>query len=113
MFGKSKGSISGLRARGGFDVVSVVWKDGQIVKTVIKSTLGGNLRLRLPNEMKLSNGISLKKAEGDNSNPFYKTAKIATPIISDKATITLPDLKGTFVYDVPTEKGKTYTLVLK
>ena len=110
---KSKGSISGLRARGGFDVVSVVWKDGRIVKAVIKSTLGGNLRLRLPNEMKLSNGISLKKAVGDNSNPFYQTKKIAKPIISDKATITLPDLKETFVYDLPTEKVKVYTLILK
>ena len=49
---KSKGSVSGLRARGGFDVVSIVWKDGQIIKAVIKSNLGGNLRLRVPNEMK-------------------------------------------------------------
>ncbi|HEY5370745.1 MAG TPA: hypothetical protein VIJ75_17300, partial [Hanamia sp.] len=60
-----------------------------------------------------SNGSSLKKAVGDNINPFYKTEKIATPIISDKATITLPDLKETFVYDVPAEKGKIYTLLLK
>jgi alpha-L-fucosidase 2 len=110
---KSKGSISGLRARGGFDVVNIKWKDGQIVKAVIKSNLGGNLRLRVPNEMKLNNGTGLKKASGDNTNAFYQTKKIKTPIISEKAKITLPDLKQTFVYDIPTEKGKTYTLVLK
>ncbi|HEY5407619.1 MAG TPA: glycoside hydrolase family 95 protein [Ginsengibacter sp.] len=110
---KSKGSISGLRARGGFDVVSIVWKDGQIVKAVIKSTLGGNLRLRVPNEMKTSNGIVLRIASGDNTNVFYQTEKIAEPIISEKAKITLPDLKQTFLYDIPTESGKIYTLVAK
>jgi len=110
---KSKGSISGLRARGGFEVVNIEWKDGQIVKAVIKSNLGGNLRLRVPNEMKMSDGAGLKKASGDNTNAFYQTEKIKTPIISEKAKITLPDLKPTFVYDIPTEKGKTYTLVLK
>lgn len=110
---KSKGSISGLRARGGFDVVNMVWKDGQIVKAFIKSNLGGNLRLRVPNEMKMNNGTGLKKASGDNTNVFYQTEKIKTPIISEKAKITLPDLKQTFVYDIATERGKAYTLVLK
>ncbi len=108
---KAKGSISGLRARGGFDIVSVVWKDGQIVKAVIKSNLGGNLRLRVPNEMKMSNGTGLKKATGDNTNIFYQTKKIATPIISDKAKIILPQLKKTWLYDMPTIAGKTYTFV--
>ena len=110
---KAKGSISGLRARGGFDVVSIIWKDGQIVKAIIKSNLGGNLRLRVPNEMKMNNGIVLKKAMGDNRNAFYQIEKIAEPIISEKAKITLPDLKQTFVYDIATEKGKIYTLILK
>ena len=110
---KSKGSVSGLRARGGFDVVNVVWKDGKIVKAVIKSNLGGNLRLRVPNEMKMSTGARLKKASSDNPNVFYQTEKITEPIISEKANITLPDLKPTFVYDIPSEKGKTYTLVVE
>ena len=110
---KAKGSISGLRARGGFEVVNMVWKNGQVIKTVIRSTLGGNLRLRVPNEMKMSNGAALKKAAGDNPNVFYQTEKIAEPVVSEKAKITLPDLKESFVYDIATEKGKIYTLVLK
>ena len=110
---KSKGSISGLHARGGFDVVSIVWKDGQIVKAVVKSTLGGNLRLRVPNEMKMSDGKKLKTAEGNNSNPFYQTEKIAEPIISEKAKITLPVLKETWLYDISTQARKTYTFISK
>ncbi len=105
------GSISGLRARGGFEVLTIDWKDGKMVKAIIKSTIGGNLRLRLLNEMKLMNGAKLKAAIGTNSNAFYQTEKIAEPIISPKAVITQPGLKKTFVYDLPTQPGKIYTLV--
>jgi alpha-L-fucosidase 2 len=107
------GSVSGLRARGGFEIVNMEWRNGKLIQAIIKSTLGGNLRLRVPDEMKLSNGNPLRKAGGENTNSFYQTEKIAQPIISEKAKITLPDLKPTFVYDIPTEKGRNYTLVLK
>ncbi len=107
------GNISGLRARGGFELTSMQWKDGKIVKAVIKSTIGGNLRLRVPNELKLSNDIDLKNAVGENPNSFYQTEKIPAPVISSKATITAFRLKKTFVYDVPTQKGKVYTLIPK
>ncbi|WP_162794290.1 glycoside hydrolase family 95 protein, partial [Runella rosea] len=65
------GSIGGLRAIGGFEVVTMEWKDGKLTKVAMKSTLGGNLRLRAANGLKLSSGGTLKKASGQNPNPFY------------------------------------------
>jgi alpha-L-fucosidase 2 len=104
------GSITGLRAIGGFQIISMEWKNGKVIKAVIKSTLGGNLRLRVPNPMKLNTG-SLKAAAGKNTNPFYDVEEITTPVVSDKATITKPVLKETVSYDLPTQAGKSYTLV--
>jgi alpha-L-fucosidase 2 len=105
------GSVSGLRAIGGFEVVSMEWKDGKVVKAVIKSKLGGNLRLRVPSKMKLSTGAALKIASGKNTNPFFEIEETAPPVISDKAVITKPELKETFVYDIATRAGATYTFI--
>jgi alpha-L-fucosidase 2 len=46
------GTITGIKAIGGFEIVSMEWKDAKLVKAVIKSNLGGNLRLRTPNAIK-------------------------------------------------------------
>jgi alpha-L-fucosidase 2 len=40
------GHVSGLRARGGFEVMNLIWKDGRIVTVTIRSTLGGPCRVR-------------------------------------------------------------------
>lgn len=108
---QGEGNISGLRARGGFEVKSMQWKDGRIVKVIVKSNLGGNLRLRVPNKMKMGNGMTLNKAAGVNSNPFYQTEETPKPVVSPKATIRLPQLKTTWLYDIPTKKGQEYTMV--
>jgi alpha-L-fucosidase 2 len=106
MFGKVV-ALPDCVAIGGFQLVSMEWKEGKVVKAVIKSTLGGNLRLRTHNAMKLSTGGALKKATGRNKNPFYYVEETPAAIISDKASVAPPDLKETLVYDLPTQAGKT------
>jgi alpha-L-fucosidase 2 len=105
------GSIKGLHAIGGFQIVSMEWKDAKLVKVVIKSTLGGNLRLRTSNLMRLSTGGVVKQATGKNPNPFYRVEETPAPIISDKASIIPLQLKETLVCDLPTQAGKSYTFV--
>ena len=105
------GEIKGLRARGGFDIVSLKWRNGKIESVVIRSTLGGNLRLRAHNQLKL-NGESLTKAEGANSNALFEKQQIARPLISEKAPLKGIELKDFYLYDVPTEAGQTYTFTL-
>ena len=107
------GNVSGLRARGGFELITMEWKDGRVVKAVFKSAIGGNLRLRTPNEMKLLNGTTLKKATGENSNPFYQTENTPAPLVSEKAVVSLPVLTETFVYDVSTKAGQVYSFIIK
>jgi alpha-L-fucosidase 2 len=44
------GSVSGLRARGGFELTRLEWRDGKIVQAEIHSTLGGACMVRYGGE---------------------------------------------------------------
>ncbi|MDX1954567.1 MAG: glycoside hydrolase family 95 protein [Chitinophagaceae bacterium] len=107
------GLISGLRARGGIEIISMEWKNRKLVKAIIRSKLGGNIRLRVPNEMKLLNGQPLAEARGKNPNPFYQTEEGAEPVMAKEAVMETLTLNPTWIYDLGTDKGKTYTLVAK
>lgn len=107
-----KGSISGLRTYGGFDV-SITWENNQVQKILIKSHLGGNCRIRVPNEVTIAGGKTLKEASGENSNPFFETVKVKNPVIAASANLNVMNLKSTWLYDLPTEAGKTYTIIYK
>lgn len=102
------GSIKGLVARGGF-VIDMNWKNGKVANLRIYSREGGNCRLRIGVPLK---GNGIRKAKGENPNPLFAVPKIKTPLISGKATLKVKELnldKNTLLYDLKTEKGKTYS----
>jgi alpha-L-fucosidase 2 len=109
----AKGKISGLRARGGFLISNIEWENGKVKTVKIKSTLGGNLRIRLASPLVLSGNGELKPAEGENPNPFLKTPVVPKPIVSEKAKLNPPAVKSTLEYDLPTEAGKEYEFKLR
>jgi alpha-L-fucosidase 2 len=102
-----------LRARGGFGIESLEWMDGEIVKAVIKSNLGGNCRIRSYSELTTEGGEELTVASGDNKNLFYQTPVVKTPVISEKAELKGFEVKNTFLYDIETEAGQTIILTRK
>ncbi|PRY96650.1 glycoside hydrolase family 95 protein [Marinilabilia salmonicolor] len=106
------GEITGLRTPGGFEV-SFKWSNGHLIKAEIKSTLGGNCRIRVPNEMKISGNITLEGAKEENPNPFFEKPQIKTPLISEKAPQKAVSLPETFLYDFKTEKNQVYSLRIK
>jgi alpha-L-fucosidase 2 len=91
------GTVKGLLARGGFELVELSWENGRIEKLVIKSKLGGNCRLRLPHPLN-SSSVALKPATGPNPNEFF-------PENGNQATATIQNN----VYDFATKPGTTYT----
>ena len=101
------GSIEGLKAKGGFEIKEMVWENGELVKLVVASAMGGNLRLRLPNTMKLKNGV-IKVAEGENPNPYFTVEPVSDIIISKEASLSGISIKPTVLIDVETVKGGTY-----
>ena len=101
--------MKGFCTRGGFEIVSLKWKEGRIESAIIKSVIGGNLRLRTHNMLKV-NGKDYSEAKGSNPNPLFARQQISRPLISEKAPLKGISLKQVYQYDVPTEAGQTYTL---
>ncbi|MFD2034774.1 glycoside hydrolase N-terminal domain-containing protein [Belliella marina] len=107
-----RGSVKGLRLRGGFEIESMSWENGKVTGLRIISRLGGILRLRSPNELHTKN-VELQQASGDNPNPFYKIAEIKKPLASIKASLQSAKIPETSLYEIQTVKGKSYGFTVK
>ncbi|MBP5508333.1 MAG: glycoside hydrolase N-terminal domain-containing protein [Prevotella sp.] len=100
-----KGSVSGLRARGGFEV-SVAWNNGNITTATVKSTIGGTLRLRSYVPLK---GKGLREAKGACSNALLQAPEIKSPLKSaELKDFSVLPLRKVYEYDIDTKAGKTY-----
>ncbi len=103
-----KGKISGLRARGGFEILNLEWANGKIKNVEIKSNLGGNCRLRVPNELVSEGNTLLKAADGMNPNKLFIIDQVPAPAISAKAKLNKPVIPETILYDFQTKSGGVY-----
>jgi alpha-L-fucosidase 2 len=88
------GAVKGLKARGGFEL-DMSWKNGKLTRVAVRSTLGGNCRLRVANALKSDGKTRLQTAKRTNPNAFfqqpenrYQTTKPETPA------------NGVWIYDV-------------
>jgi alpha-L-fucosidase 2 len=105
------GSIGGLLAQGGFEVVKMEWAGKKLTRVEIRSRLGGNLRLRVPNALKMADSSLPVKAAGANTNPFYMTENTPEAVVPPKAERSKAPLKETQLYDIPTKAAKVYVLL--
>ena len=100
------GSVSGLKARGGFVIENMQWKKGKITALAIRSNAGGNLRLRSGSKLK---GDAVKQARGENTNALFAYQPVAKPLISAEALLKGIRTPEVSEYDIDTQKGKLYT----
>lgn len=105
----ANGSVYGLKARGGFEL-DLDWQNGQLIKVVVRSALGGVCRLRSCVPLK---GSGLKSARGQNSNPAFEVPSTACPIVNPQAPEEPFSVPSTYLYDLPTKAGREYVILKK
>lgn len=106
----AEGTVAGLRARGGFEIVSLSWKGGIVDNVKIRSTIGGNLRLRSNTPLFMADGTPLTAAEGTNTNELTQPYGMPDPIVADRKKIPDTVLPQTYLYDIPTVAGEEIEL---
>ncbi len=108
--GWKEGSVTGLLARGGFQV-DMEWEEHHLTKASVTSLIGGTLRIRSYVPLK---GKGLKAAKGDCPNPLMAPADVSTPIRSEELSAFYPaSLPKVYEYDLKTLAGKTYEIGMK
>tara|TARA_R110000868_G_scaffold408293_1_gene690928 strand:- start:10887 stop:13385 length:2499 start_codon:yes stop_codon:yes gene_type:complete len=105
----SNGSVTGLKARGGFEV-DIKWSEGEVDRAIIKSELAGNLRIRSYVPL-IGNG--LKAASKENPNPLFKLPLVKGPVLINSDANIRSRLQKVYEYDISMEKGKTIELKRK
>lgn len=112
------GEVSGLRTVGGFVIEKMKWQRGKLAEATIRSTIGGNLRLRSAVPV-ASESHTLKAAAyaQPNPNPLFATWTMPVERVNpeggyvpagNRATGTTA--RNTHLYDVEIQPGDIITL---
>ena len=98
------GEVKGLRARGGF-VIDEIWNEAKLRSAVVRSTIGGTLRIRSYVPLQLTKGpkgVVLSEAKGDCPNLLLAPATIKQPLQSKE----LLPIRKVYEYDLETTAGQ-------
>jgi len=104
------GSVSGLKARGGF-TVNMKWESKELTSASITSVIGGNCRIRAEWPLVIKGA---KISKGENPSIFQKGVTTGKPIISSGAIFSPVRVKKYYEYDIMTVPGQIINIsVLK
>ena len=98
----SEGKITGVCLRGGFVIDEMTWKDGKITSCKIRSTIGGNLRIRTAYPVK-----GLRKAKGENPNTLFATPVTLATRNNSEVELNPVGAPKAYMYDIMTKPGQT------
>ena len=105
------GEVKGLRARGGF-IVDEVWSEAELRSAVVRSTIGGTLRIRsyVPLQLvKAPKGVVLNEAKGACPNQLLASADIKQPLQSSELkSLSLLPIRKVYEYDIQTTAGQLF-----
>ncbi len=102
------GSVSGLRARGGFQV-AIDWHGGALTRAVVTSHVGGVCRVRTYEPVAVE-GAKARPAAGPNPNPFFQTVDPGAPKVAAGVHLPPPARRHDYTIDFDTVPGGVYIL---
>jgi alpha-L-fucosidase 2 len=114
----SEGVVKGLRARGGFEIVEMRWKEHRAESLIVRSNVGGILRLRISADENAAQTLyctetPVRTAAGEYGNVFFAKQPVPQPLISSLANLTTAPLPSTQTLEIDTKAGNTYHFLLK
>ena len=105
-----RGSVRGLRARGGFEI-DIDWEHGALRRGTIRSRLGGVCRVRTPARAAV-NGATIRAASGPNPNAFYRVHAVADAIVAQGADVGKAEPFASQAIEFETAPGGSYELAV-
>ena len=104
-----RGAVTGLRARGGFEV-DLTWAAGRLTFVRVRSRLGGVCRIRSASPLR-AEGAASRPAQGPNPNPFYPALVVGTPLVAQGAPASDAPTLPPHVIDIVTQPGREFRLL--